>query len=111
MIYRKVPIAIDFISRNNETLLKNNDSIHNRFYLYILNYFVNKIYLFLSYREFYCCLADCRNMVKYNKLHCIHTFWGFLMRKIRSWHAEVMKHIKISIKSFALSVKLICINL
>lgn len=33
------------------------------------------------------------------------------MRKIRSWLAEVMKHIKISIKSFALSVKIICINL
>lgn len=50
MIYWKVPvaIAIDFISRNNETLLKNNDSIYKRFYLYSLNYFVNKIYFFIE---------------------------------------------------------------
>lgn len=39
MIYRKVPI---------EMFLKNNDSINNRFYLYILNYFVNEIYFFIE---------------------------------------------------------------
>lgn len=48
MIYWKVPVAIDFISRNNETLLKNNDSIYKRFYLYSLNNFVNEIYFFIE---------------------------------------------------------------
>lgn len=48
MIYWKVPGAIDFISRNNETLLKNNDNIYKRFYSYSLNYFVNEIYFFIE---------------------------------------------------------------